>query len=115
MPTAFVLAPPKAGDPGFGFECWQAPPSQPGVLLFSPDGAISPLALLGVDLWLDLKSWIIPLAAMSGPEGRSRIPLALPPGTVGLSLGAQFLWPEKVLCGINLGYCASEALVVTVQ
>lgn len=113
--AAGVLSMPVVGSTRFGLTCTAAPSrSTSGFLVLSSTALSAPVMAAGAGLWLDPSQLRIYPGIVADELGWSVIPATLPndPSLVGVSLAAQFLWPDSCAAG---GISASNALVVTIE
>jgi len=106
----------RAGEAGFGFTCWKAPPSSAGLLLLGGRRTGAPIHAFGADLWVDpFGVPFVILPAFSDQAGRCTVPLPLPAGVRGARCHAQFIWMNTAACPGKGMLSASDALEVVVQ
>lgn len=111
---------PRIANATFQLTCNHAPSSTSGLLLLAARALVSPLQVLGVDLWVDPGSaWLASFPVASHAAGGAYVPLAVPGvrSLVGLRLNAQFVWvgPGAPPPCPPSGWSASNALEVTIQ
>jgi hypothetical protein len=119
-PTTFCSAPagigvnsvPKAGMSTFALHSWNAPAAAQGFLVLSLGQLGAPIAVQGIQLWVDPSLLLAVLTWASDANGCAKIPLPIPPGTAGITAAAQWVWLDP--CAPR-GLSATEGLWFTVQ
>lgn len=110
---------PRVGASDLQLTCNGVPPAALGVLLLGTARSVTPVRLLGVDVWVDLGTLFFAPTTSSDNFGACRTPLPLPadPTLAGFGFTAQFLWggPTSPPPCPPLGVSASDALDVVVQ
>ena len=114
-----VLQHPRPGNALFGLTCLHAPSNAAGAVLVGAGSLSSPLALLGIGLWVDpAQQPFLLLGTSSNALGRSTLPLPIPSGfPTGITFYTQFIWAETSTtppCP-PLGLSASSGMGITIQ
>jgi len=114
-----VTSMPQVGNAAFAITCGNAAPNAVGLIAFASAGLVSPLPVLGVDIWIDPTALLVTATVFSNAIGASEVPLPIPtnPGLAGVQLFAQFVWigPGSPPPCPPQGFSASNALDVTIQ
>ena len=113
-PAIGAISMPQVGNDAFALSCTDAPPLAQGALLLSFGSLPIPANLKGAGLWLDPAKLIAVAPQATDVVGYNQVRLAVPSATtlVGLTVYAQYLWPEPSQPG---GLLASNALGLVVQ
>ncbi len=114
-----VTSMPRVGNGNFALTCGNAPPTTSGLLALAGNRFVSPVVVLGAEIWVDPTLVFIQLPANSNIVGASEVPLPIPNGAWlrGTRLFAQFFWagPSSPPPCPPQGLSASNALEFTVQ
>ena len=114
-----VTSMPRIASAAFSLTCGNAPRTATGLLALTANRFTNPVALLGVEVWVDPSSVFLQLPATSNAAGASEVPLPIPSGAWlrGTTLYAQFFWVGATSpppCP-RQGISASHALAIVVQ
>jgi hypothetical protein len=118
-PVASVNSMPSVGNTSFALTCSNSSPYSVGLVAFSGLGLPAPLAVLGVEVWVDPTALLLTATVFSNAVGACTVPVPIPnnPTFAGVRLFAQFLWlgPNAPPPCPPLGFSASKALRFTIQ
>lgn len=118
--AASVTSIPKVGNPNFTLTCTNVSAPSLGIAAFSPNPAVLPISVIGIDLWIDPNVLILfaMVATQPGADFVLPIPASAPtPLPVGISFSAQFVWYSDATgpsCPAT-GWSASNAITFVVQ
>jgi len=110
-PTLIPATWPKAGTPNFELLASLAPPRQPGLLVIGT-AAYKPMAIAGVDIWINLYKPAFVLPVVANLQGEASIRMTLPMQK-GLVASLQLFWIESPKCARLLS--ASQYLRLALQ
>ena len=110
---------PQVGNAAFALTCGNAAPNTVGLFGFAGGGLPTPVAVFGVNLWIDPTALLGTATLFSNPVGACEAPLPIPldPVFAGFRLFAQFLWlgPSAPPPCPPMGGSATNALDITIQ
>ena len=112
-------AEPTKGNRDFALTCLNAPANGNGALLFSSAALTTPVALLGIQVFVDPNApMFLAFGVKADAQGESRVPLPVPTAAaLASSIAAQFVFvgPTAPAPCPPLGLSSSYAVVITIQ
>jgi len=111
----YALDEPKAGSTTFGLAGTNGPPSSVGILLLGTKDYPVGLPVIGVTLWLDVLSPILPFAVAANANGEIKVPIPIPTGIGPAKIYGQILWVNTASCGGAGTLSASDALEIAIH
>ena len=108
---------PYINQPGFKAISSGGPGQAYGIFMVGLGGLPTPMPLLGVDIYIDLTYFFLPVFLRSDPNGFNELPLPIPNNKtlIGASLYFQYIWLNTPGCGGANTYSSTDALKVVIQ
>lgn len=118
--AASVTSIPKVGNANFALTCTNVTAPSIGIAAFSPNPAVLPISVIGIDLWIDPNVLILFAMVTTQPGADFVLPIPASAPTslpAGISFSAQFVWYSDATgpaCPAT-GWSASNAVTFVVQ